>query len=78
MSNRGAHDASDIELETVNVRVSEGAATIELNRPQALNAWNAQFGADLLAALRRVAEDDDGARGPDHRRRAAASPRART
>ena len=47
-----------MQLETVNVRVADGAATIELNRPQALNAWNAQFGADLLAALRRAAEDD--------------------
>jgi len=45
-------------LETVNVSVSDGAATIELNRPQALNAWNHQFGHDLLAALRHVAEDD--------------------
>jgi 2-(1,2-epoxy-1,2-dihydrophenyl)acetyl-CoA isomerase len=47
------------DLETVNVRVQDGAATIELNRPQALNAWNAQLGADLLAALRAAAEDDD-------------------
>jgi 2-(1,2-epoxy-1,2-dihydrophenyl)acetyl-CoA isomerase len=46
------------ELETVNVRVTDGAATVELNRPEALNAWNAQFGADLLAALRAIAEDD--------------------
>jgi 2-(1,2-epoxy-1,2-dihydrophenyl)acetyl-CoA isomerase len=46
------------ELQTVNVRASDGAATIELNRPEALNAWNAQFGVDLLAALRGVAEDD--------------------
>jgi len=49
---------SATQLETVNVRHAGGAATIELNRPQALNAWNAQFGADLLAALRSVAEDD--------------------
>jgi 2-(1,2-epoxy-1,2-dihydrophenyl)acetyl-CoA isomerase len=49
---------SDIELETVNVRVEAGAATVELNRPQALNAWNAQLGADLLAALGRAADDD--------------------
>jgi 2-(1,2-epoxy-1,2-dihydrophenyl)acetyl-CoA isomerase len=49
---------SDIELETVNVRVEAGAATIELNRPQALNAWNAQLGADLIAALERATEDD--------------------
>ena len=47
------------DLETVNVRVQDGAATIELNRPQALNAWNAQLGADLLAALRAAAEDDE-------------------
>jgi len=28
------------------------------NRPQALNAWNAQLGADLLAALSELAADD--------------------
>jgi 2-(1,2-epoxy-1,2-dihydrophenyl)acetyl-CoA isomerase len=41
-----------IELESVNVQMTGAAATIELNRPEALNAWNAQLGADLLAALR--------------------------
>ncbi len=46
-----------IQLETVDVRLLDGAATIELNRPDTLNAWNAQLGADLLAALRRAAED---------------------
>jgi 2-(1,2-epoxy-1,2-dihydrophenyl)acetyl-CoA isomerase len=46
------------QLETVNVRVADGSATIELNRPHALNAWNAQFGEDLRAALRGAAEDD--------------------
>jgi 2-(1,2-epoxy-1,2-dihydrophenyl)acetyl-CoA isomerase len=50
--------AANIELETVNVRVHDGAATIELNRPQALNAWNAQLGSDLLAALRQTEQDD--------------------
>ncbi|MEA2140625.1 MAG: hypothetical protein QOC91_724, partial [Solirubrobacteraceae bacterium] len=49
---------SSTQLQTVNVHRSGGAATVELNRPHALNAWNAQFGADLLAALREVAEDD--------------------
>ena len=34
-------------------------ATIELNRPQTLNAWNGQFGDDLREALRRVEDDDD-------------------
>jgi 2-(1,2-epoxy-1,2-dihydrophenyl)acetyl-CoA isomerase len=46
------------ELETVNLRLQDGAATVELNRPETLNAWNAQLGADLLAALRDVAEDE--------------------
>jgi 2-(1,2-epoxy-1,2-dihydrophenyl)acetyl-CoA isomerase len=45
------------ELETVNMRLHEGAATIELNRPDALNAWNAQLGADLLTALRQATEE---------------------
>jgi 2-(1,2-epoxy-1,2-dihydrophenyl)acetyl-CoA isomerase len=49
---------SHTEFETVNVRLADGAATVELNRPQALNAWNAQLGADLLAAVRGVAADD--------------------
>jgi 2-(1,2-epoxy-1,2-dihydrophenyl)acetyl-CoA isomerase len=49
---------SDIQLETVNVRREQGAVTIELNRPEALNAWNAQLGADLLAAVRDVATDE--------------------
>jgi 2-(1,2-epoxy-1,2-dihydrophenyl)acetyl-CoA isomerase len=49
---------ANIELETVNLRVAAATATIELNRPAALNAWNAQLGADLLSALRRSAEDE--------------------
>jgi 2-(1,2-epoxy-1,2-dihydrophenyl)acetyl-CoA isomerase len=50
--------AANIELETVNVHVHEGVATIELNRPAALNAWNAQLGADLLAALTEASRDE--------------------
>jgi 2-(1,2-epoxy-1,2-dihydrophenyl)acetyl-CoA isomerase len=46
-------------FETVNLSIdSDGVATIELNRPQALNAWNQQFGRDLLAALRQADEED--------------------
>jgi 2-(1,2-epoxy-1,2-dihydrophenyl)acetyl-CoA isomerase len=48
----------NIQPETVNVRVAAGVCTIELNRPHALNAWNTQFGADLLTALRGAAEND--------------------
>jgi 2-(1,2-epoxy-1,2-dihydrophenyl)acetyl-CoA isomerase len=45
-------------FETVNVHRDGAAATVELNRPHALNAWNRQLGLDLLAALREVATDD--------------------
>ena len=34
--------------------LADGVATVQLNRPEALNAWNQQFGEDLLAALRRA------------------------
>jgi 2-(1,2-epoxy-1,2-dihydrophenyl)acetyl-CoA isomerase len=47
------------EYETVNVHRDGAAATIELNRPETLNAWNTQLGLDLLAAITAVAEDDD-------------------
>ena len=43
---------------TVNLRRSGSAATIELNRPDTLNAWDRQLGCDLLAAVQAVAEDD--------------------
>jgi 2-(1,2-epoxy-1,2-dihydrophenyl)acetyl-CoA isomerase len=43
--------------ETVTVRRDGAAATIVLDRPEALNAWNRQLGADLLAALREAAGD---------------------
>jgi 2-(1,2-epoxy-1,2-dihydrophenyl)acetyl-CoA isomerase len=58
---RRAMSQPDTQLQTVNVRVRDGAATVELNRPETLNAWNAQFGADLLEALRAV-EADEGVR----------------
>jgi 2-(1,2-epoxy-1,2-dihydrophenyl)acetyl-CoA isomerase len=44
--------------QTVNLRRDGAAATIELNRPDALNAWNGPLGTELLAAVREVAEDD--------------------
>ncbi|MGH2832035.1 MAG: enoyl-CoA hydratase/isomerase family protein [Solirubrobacteraceae bacterium] len=46
------------QFQTVNVLRTDAAATIELNRPQALNAWNHQLGIDLLAALRMLGEDE--------------------
>ena len=42
--------------ETVDLTKDGPAARILLNRPEALNAWNEQFGRDLLDAV------DDGRR----------------
>jgi len=44
--------------ETVNLHRRDGAAIIELNRPETMNAWNKQFGLDLRAAVDEVAADD--------------------
>jgi 2-(1,2-epoxy-1,2-dihydrophenyl)acetyl-CoA isomerase len=44
--------------ETIDLEVSGGAARILLNRPDSLNAWNEQFGLDLLDAVRSVAADE--------------------
>jgi 2-(1,2-epoxy-1,2-dihydrophenyl)acetyl-CoA isomerase len=45
-------------MPAVTVSAADGLATIELNRPEALNAWNAELGADLLAAVQGAAADD--------------------
>ncbi len=45
-------------METVDVTRREGVATITLNRPHALNAFDTQQALDLLAAVREVAGDD--------------------
>lgn len=54
---------SDYELlhayETVNLQRAGGAARIELNRPDKMNAWEATLTRDLRSALQRVAEDDE-------------------
>jgi enoyl-CoA hydratase/carnithine racemase len=38
--------------------LSEGVATITLNRPERMNAWTAQMGAELFEHLLRCDEDD--------------------
>jgi 2-(1,2-epoxy-1,2-dihydrophenyl)acetyl-CoA isomerase len=52
---------SDFELahryDTVNLYRRGAAAKVELNRPERMNAWDAQLARDLLAALTGVAED---------------------
>jgi 2-(1,2-epoxy-1,2-dihydrophenyl)acetyl-CoA isomerase len=52
---------SATQFETVNLEVAAGAARITLNRPESLNAWTYQLGADLLDALR-AAQDDPAVR----------------
>ena len=42
---------------TVDVTTKDSAARILLNRPEALNAWNEQFGRDLLDAVTKLADD---------------------
>jgi 2-(1,2-epoxy-1,2-dihydrophenyl)acetyl-CoA isomerase len=44
--------------ETVDLTTDGPAARILLNRPEALNAWNEQFGKDLRDAVTTVAGDD--------------------
>jgi 2-(1,2-epoxy-1,2-dihydrophenyl)acetyl-CoA isomerase len=44
--------------ETVDVTTDGPAARILLNRPDALNAWNEQFGRDLLDAVTTLGADD--------------------
>ncbi len=43
--------------ETIDLTIQGAAATIELNRPDALNAWNEQLGTDLAEAVRAVSAD---------------------
>src|SRR3954464_12246870 len=45
-------------METIDLQIQDGAATILLNRPDVLNAWNKQFGDDLYAAIQQAADDD--------------------
>jgi 2-(1,2-epoxy-1,2-dihydrophenyl)acetyl-CoA isomerase len=44
--------------ETVNLHLREGELRIELNRPDAMNAWDRQLGLDLRAAVERARRDD--------------------
>jgi 2-(1,2-epoxy-1,2-dihydrophenyl)acetyl-CoA isomerase len=44
--------------ETVDLTTEDSAALLLLNRPEALNAWNEQFGRDVLDAVTTVAKDD--------------------
>jgi 2-(1,2-epoxy-1,2-dihydrophenyl)acetyl-CoA isomerase len=41
----------EISTETINIHQHEGTLTVELDRPQVLNAWNEQFAAELQRTL---------------------------
>ena len=45
--------------ETVLYEVADGVATVTLNRPDKLNAWNTRLGAELGDAMATADEDDD-------------------
>jgi enoyl-CoA hydratase/carnithine racemase len=45
--------------EAVRYDVDDGVATITLNRPEQLNSWTAQLGAELGDAMAEADEDDD-------------------
>jgi enoyl-CoA hydratase/carnithine racemase len=45
--------------ETVGYEVDEGVATVTLNRPERLNAWNAQMASELSLALDMADGDDE-------------------
>jgi enoyl-CoA hydratase/carnithine racemase len=48
-----------MNFEQITTEVSEGVLTITLNRPERLNAWTAQMGAELRAAFDRADADDE-------------------
>jgi 2-(1,2-epoxy-1,2-dihydrophenyl)acetyl-CoA isomerase len=47
-----------VEYEFIRTAQDGGVAHLELNRPDALNAWTPEMGRELLDALRTVAADD--------------------
>ena len=46
------------DFETLDLAVADGAATVILNRPEKLNAWNLQLGIDLRTAVEELAADE--------------------
>ncbi len=46
-------------METVKLDRRGGELRITLNRPDVMNAWDKQFGLDLLAAVEQAASDDE-------------------
>ena len=46
-------------METVTLERRGAELRITLDRPDTMNAWNKQFGLDLLAAVREAEADDE-------------------
>jgi 2-(1,2-epoxy-1,2-dihydrophenyl)acetyl-CoA isomerase len=47
------------QYETINVHRRGPGATLELNRPERMNAWSNQFSLDLLAAVQELSDDHE-------------------
>lgn len=45
-------------MSTVTVERRDGAAILELNRPETMNAWNVELGEDLKGAVAELSADD--------------------
>ncbi|HTU78376.1 MAG TPA: crotonase/enoyl-CoA hydratase family protein [Solirubrobacteraceae bacterium] len=48
-----------MDFEQITAESADGVLTITLNRPERLNAWTAQMGVEMRAALDRADADDD-------------------
>ncbi len=67
-----------MDYETIKVERRGAELRITLDRPDAMNAWNNQFGLDLRDAVEQAADRRRRARRRGDRRRAARSPPAPT
>ncbi len=47
------------DLATITLTISDHVATISLNRPDVLNAFNDQVSTEFIATLKHIARDDD-------------------
>ncbi|HTC73819.1 MAG TPA: enoyl-CoA hydratase-related protein, partial [Solirubrobacteraceae bacterium] len=48
-----------MDYEQITAEAADGVLTLTLNRPERLNAWTAQMGAELRAAFDLADADDD-------------------
>jgi enoyl-CoA hydratase/carnithine racemase len=48
-----------MDYEAIDVQLDDGVATVTLNRPEHMNAWNSRMAVDLTAAMRWADATDD-------------------